>query len=126
MEAPRGVGRRQIERARVMSKEVAILGVGMHPWGKWGRNFVEYGVKAAEDALKDAGIAWTDIQYVAGGDTIRNGYPGFVAGASFAQALGWTGARVSSSYGACASGTQAIEAARTRILAGLCDVALVV
>ena len=98
----------------------------MHPWGKWGRNFVEYGVKAAEDALKDAGVAWTDIQYVAGGDTIRNGYPGFVAGASFAQALGWTGARVSSSYGACASGTQAIEAARTRILAGLCDVALVV
>ncbi len=109
-----------------MVDQVAVLGVGMHPWGKWGRNFVEYGVKAAEDALKDAGIAWTDIQYVAGGDTIRNGYPGFVAGASFAQALGWTGARVSSSYGACASGTQAIEAARTRILAGLCDVALVV
>ncbi len=28
-----------------MSKnEVAILGAGMHPWGKWGRNFVEYGV----------------------------------------------------------------------------------
>src|ERR1700676_5295585 len=100
--------------ARMMVQEVAILGVGMHQWGKWGRNFVEYGVKAAEDALKDAGVAWTDIQYVAGGDTIRNGYPGFVAGASFAQALGWTGSRVSSSYGACASGTQAIEAARTR------------
>ena len=27
-----------------MSKEVAILGVGMHPWGKWGRNFAEFGV----------------------------------------------------------------------------------
>ena len=39
-----------------MVQEVAILGVGMHQWGKWGRNFVEYGVKAAEDALKDAGI----------------------------------------------------------------------
>jgi acetyl-CoA acetyltransferase len=109
-----------------MVQEVAILGAGMHPWGKWGRNFVEYGVKAAEDALKDSGLAWTDIQYVAGGDTVRNGYPGYVAGATFAQALGWNGARVSSSYGACASGTQAIEAARTRILAGLCDVALVV
>jgi acetyl-CoA acetyltransferase len=109
-----------------MVQEVAILGVGMHPWGKWGRNFIEYGVKAAEDALVDAGVAWTDIQYVAGGETIRNGYPGFVPGASFAQALGWNGARVSSSYGACASGTQAIEAARMRILSGLCDVALVV
>ncbi len=109
-----------------MTKEVAILGVGMHPWGKWGRNFVEYGVAAAEAALTDAGVAWTDIQYVAGGDTIRNGYPGFVAGATFAQALGWTGARVASTYGACASGSQAIDVARTRILAGLCDVALVV
>ena len=27
--------------------QVAVLGVGMHPWGKWGRNFVEYGVAAA-------------------------------------------------------------------------------
>jgi acetyl-CoA acetyltransferase len=49
-----------------------------------------------------------------------------VAGATFAQALGWTGARVASSYAACASGVTALEAARTRILAGLCDVALVV
>ena len=69
---------------------------------------------------------WTDIQYVAGADTIRNGYPGFVAGATFAQALGWTGARVSSAYAACASGAQAISNARAQILAGLCDVALVV
>ena len=34
--------------------------------------------------------------------------PGYVAGATFAQALGWTGVQVSSSYAACASGTQAI------------------
>lgn len=107
-------------------KRVAVLGAGMHPWGKWGRNFVEYGLAAAGDALADAGVAWTDIQFVSGADTIRNGYPGFVAGATFAQALGWTGARVSSSYAACASGAQAINNARAQILAGLCDVALVV
>ena len=109
-----------------MSGEVAILGVGMHPYGKWGRSFVEYGVKAAQDALKDAGIDWTDVQFVAGGDTMRNGYPGYVAASTFAQALGWTGAQVTSTYGACATGSQAINVARTRILAGLCDVALVV
>jgi acetyl-CoA acetyltransferase len=106
--------------------DVAVLGVGMHPWGKWGRNFVEYGVAAAQDALRDAGLAWTDVQFVSGADTMRNGYPGYVSGATFAQALGWTGARVASSYAACASGVTALEAARTRILAGLCDVALVV
>jgi acetyl-CoA acetyltransferase len=109
-----------------MAKEVAILGVGMHPWGKWGRNFVEYGVAAARDALKDSGLAWTDIQFIAGGDTMRNGYPGYVAGATFAQALGWSGAQVASTYGACATGAQAIDTARAHILAGLCDVALVV
>jgi acetyl-CoA acetyltransferase len=109
-----------------MSREVAILGVGMHPWGKWGRNFVEYGVTAAQAALEDAGVPWTDIQFVAGGETIRNGYPGYVAGASVAQALGWNGAQVTSSYGACASGSQAIAMARAQILAGICDVALVV
>ena len=28
-----------------------ILGAGMHPWGKWGRDFTEYGVVAARAAL---------------------------------------------------------------------------
>ncbi|HTZ07945.1 MAG TPA: lipid-transfer protein [Acidimicrobiales bacterium] len=107
-------------------RRVAVLGVGMHPWGKWGRNFVEYGVAAARAALADAGVAWGDVQFVSGADTIRNGYPGFVAGATFAQALGWTGARVASAYAACASGATAIAAARAQILAGLCEVALVV
>jgi len=109
-----------------MAKEVAVLGVGMHPWGKWGRNFVEYGVHAARAALADAGLEWRDVQFVAGGDTMRNGYPGYVAAASIAQALGWSGAQVASTYGACATGAQAIDVARARILAGLCDVALVV
>lgn len=106
--------------------DAIVAGVGMTAWGKWGRNFVEYGVEAARDALADAGVEWSDVQYIAGGETVRNGYAGYVAGASIAQALGWTGAQVSTSYGACASGAQALDVARTRILAGLCDVALVV
>jgi len=109
-----------------VSGEVAVLGVGMHPWGKWGRNFVEYGVHAARAALKDAGVPWTDVQFVSGAATMRCGYPGYVAGATFAQALGWQGAQVNTSYAACASGSQALAAARAQILAGACDVALVV
>jgi acetyl-CoA acetyltransferase len=106
--------------------EVIVLGVGMHPWGKWGRDFTEYGVVAARAALADAGVAWTEVGHVAGADTIRNGYPGFIAGSTFAQKLGWTGVRVSSNYAACASGAQALHAARAEILAGFCEVALVI
>jgi acetyl-CoA acetyltransferase len=106
--------------------EVAILGVGMHPWGKWGRNFVEYGVKAARDALADARVEWPDIQFVSGANTVRCGYPGYVSGSTFAKALGFTGCQVASSYAACASGTTALSIARAQILAGVCDVALVV
>ena len=109
-----------------MSNEVIVAGVGMHPWGKWGHSFVSYGVTAARAALADAGVPWSDVEYVVGGETVRNGYPGYVAGATFAQALGWNGARVATSYAACATGAQALDTARARILAGLCDVALVV
>lgn len=109
-----------------MSSKVAVLGVGMHPWGKWGKNFVTYGVHAARAALADAGVPWTDVDLVVGGETVRNGYGGYVAGATFAQALGWNGARVATSYAACATGAQALDTARARILAGLCEVALVV
>ncbi|HJP66506.1 MAG TPA: lipid-transfer protein [Actinomycetota bacterium] len=109
-----------------MTDQVVVLGVGMHPWGKWGRSFVEYGVAAATDALADAGLAWTDVQFLSAGITVRNGYPGYVAASTFAQALGWSGIRVESCYAACASGATAIDAARARILAGLCDVALVI
>lgn len=109
-----------------MADDVAVLGAGMHPWGKWGRAFVEYGTVAARAALADAGLDWRDIGSIVGADTVRGGYPGYVAGATFAKALGWQGARVTSVYAACASGAQAVSTARAQILAGLADVVLVV
>ncbi len=107
-------------------ESVAVLGVGMHEWGKWGRPFHEYGIDAALAALDAAGVEAADVEFVAGGVTVRNGYPGYVAEATITQALGWNGARVATCYAACASGVTALDAARARILAGLCDVALVV
>ena len=107
-------------------KEIAVLGVGMHPWGKWGRNFTEYGVAAARDALADARVDYADVGFVSGAVTVRCGYPGYVAGSTFARALGFTGAQLASSYSACASGTTALQVARGQILSGACDVALVV
>ena len=98
----------------------------MHPWGKWGKPFTEYGVTRPAPRSPTPASAWTDVDLVVGGETVRNGYGGYVAGATFAQALGWNGARVATSYAACATGAQALDTARARILAGLCEVALVV
>ena len=98
----------------------------MHPWGKWGRPFASYGLAAARAALADADVDWQDVDLVVGGETVRNGYDGYVAGATFARALGWNGARVATSYAACATGAQALDTARARILGGLSEVALVV
>jgi acetyl-CoA acetyltransferase len=106
--------------------EAVILGVGMHPWGKWGKPFVTYGITAAQNALADAGISWLDVDFVSGAETVRNGYPGYVSAATFAQALGWNGTRVATSYAACASGATALEAARAQIRSGRSQVALVI
>ncbi|WP_323448522.1 lipid-transfer protein [Streptomyces yaizuensis] len=106
--------------------DIAVLGAGMHPWGKWGHRFVRYGAVAARAALADAGVDWRRVDSVVGANTVRGGYPGQVAGATFARALGWQGARVTSVYAACASGAQAIATARAQILAGQADVVLVV
>ena len=108
-------------------RDVAILGVGMHPWGKWGRNFVEYGVVAA---ARRPGRRRHRL------DRRRSSSPAPTPSATATPATSparrsrrrWAGpaCRCRRAYAACASGATALEAARARILAGLCDVALVV
>jgi len=106
-------------------KDVVILGVGMHPWGKWPeKRFIDYGLVAAKNALQDAGLEWKDIQFVAGGATIYSGTPGLLAGSTLAGEMGWTGIPAITSFNACATGAYAMDVARSRILAGLCDIAL--
>ena len=59
-----------------MSKDVAVLGVGMHPWGKWGQSFVKYGVAAARAPLADSGGYFQGLDINVGGATGPNGYGG--------------------------------------------------
>lgn len=108
-------------------EEVVILGVGMHPWGKWPeRKFNEYGLAATRNALHDANLEWKDIQFVAAGITMYSGTPGLLAGSTLTEAMGWTGIPVINNFNACATGGYALDAARARILSGLCDIALCV
>ena len=52
-----------------MSKpEVAIVGIGIHPFGRTpDKTGQEQGVYAVREALKDAGVEWKDIQFAFGG-----------------------------------------------------------
>ena len=109
-----------------MTDNAVVLGVGMTTWGKWGRPFVDYGTAAAREALDDAGVEWADVDLIVGGETVRNGYAGYVAGSAVAAALGFNGTQVATVYGACASGAMAIDHGRAHIMAGLADVVLVV
>ncbi len=54
-----------------MSGEIAILGAGMHPWGKWGRDFVEYGVAAARGRILSGAC---EVALVVGADTTPKGF----------------------------------------------------
>lgn len=108
-------------------REVVIIGVGMHPWGKWPeKKFVEYGVVAAKNALKDAGLGWKDIQFLVGGSTMYSGTRGVLDGSCLGEEIGWSGIPVINHYNACATGAYSLDIARARIMAGLCDIALCV
>ena len=108
-------------------RDIAVLGVGMHPWGKWGRNFVEYGVVAARAALDDAGRRVArhpvrrrrrhDAQRLPRLRRRRDVRPG-------ARLEGRAGRVVATPRARRAR--RRCDAARAQILAGLCDVALVV
>ena len=44
-------------------KEVSIIGVGIHKFGRFdGKTYMQMGQEATKMALKDANIKWTDIQ----------------------------------------------------------------
>ena len=58
-------------------REVSIIGVGLHPWGKFPENtFVDIGKVAISNALKDANIEWKEIETVVSGIYIWGGNAG--------------------------------------------------
>ena len=48
--------------------DVAIIGVGLHPFGRWGaKSAIDMGADAVRLALGDAGAEWKDVQFAFGG-----------------------------------------------------------
>mgnify|MGYP003315012380 CR=1 FL=1 len=72
--------------------EIAVLGVGMHKWGKFpGKTFVDIGVEAARNAQADPGNQTEEIQYRTGDTTVRNAKPGSLSATTYAKVVNKSG-----------------------------------
>jgi acetyl-CoA acetyltransferase len=100
--------------------DVAIVGVGLHPFGRFDISARAMALTAARGALSDAGVEWPEIDFAAGGSK-----DGGHADALVSE-LGLTGAPFMSVYNGCATGGSSLLAAANAIAAGMADLALVV
>jgi acetyl-CoA C-acetyltransferase len=100
--------------------DVAIVGVGMHPFGRHGDvSALEMGAVAARAALADAGMKWTDIQYAIGGSFEVDNPDAVVA------FLGLTGIDFNNVYNGCATAGTALSLGVQAIRSGRYDRILV-
>lgn len=100
--------------------EVAIIGVGLHPFGRFpGKTALRMGAEAARRALADAGLEWTDIQFAVGGSYEVDQPDAVVA------ELGLTGVQFTNVYNGCATAGSALAMASQAIRLGEYEVGLV-
>jgi len=103
-------------------REVAIIGIGIHPFGRFGdKPWEEIGLTAAREALKDAGLAWKDMQAA----YCARCYLPSATGSKTLNLLGQTGLGIVDMEAACASGGAALRQAQIGIASGIYELALV-
>ena len=102
-------------------RDVVIIGAGIHPFGRFDKTAEEIGSYAARMALKDAGLAWSDIQ----ASYLSRMYLPATSGARILRKLGGTDMPITDIEAACASGGAALRQAVLAIKSGECDVVLV-
>jgi acetyl-CoA C-acetyltransferase len=100
--------------------DVAIVGVGLHPFGRFDVDAKTMANVATQAALTDAGVRWPDIGFAVGGS--RDG--GHAD--SLVKDFGLTGTPFMTVYNGCATGGSALLSAANAIAAGMTDLALVV
>lgn len=101
--------------------DVAIIGIGLHPFGRHeGVSALEMGVAAARKALDDASLRWQDVQLAAAGslevlqpDTMN-------------KFLGLTGIPFTTLYNGCATGGNLLITTANAIRAGVGDLGIAI
>ncbi len=103
-----------------MSNDVAIVGIGMHPFGRHEISGMEQGAIAVRTACADAGINWQDVQFAVGG-SMAAGNPDRMV-----SMLGLTGLQFVNVTNGCATGGTALSTAYNMISAGVYDLGIAI
>jgi acetyl-CoA C-acetyltransferase len=101
--------------------DVAIIGVGLHPFGRFeGKSAMEMGADAIQAALADASIDWKDIQFGVGGShEVSN--PDAVT-----RLVGLTGIPFTDVFNACATAASATALCADTIRLGKYDIGIAI
>jgi len=100
--------------------DVAIVGIGIHPFGRTpSRSGLQQGAYAARLALKDAGVAWSDMQFAFGGSASAGSADALV------NELGLTGIPFINVANGCATGGSSLISAYNAIKSGEYDIGMV-
>ena len=101
--------------------DVAIIGIGIHPFGRTeGMTGLQQGVHAAREALSDAEMEWSDIQFAFGGSAAAGSADAMV------NDLGLTGIPFMNVSNGCATGGSSLLSAYTTIKSGQFDIGMAV
>ncbi len=101
--------------------DVAIVGIGMHPFGRTeGVSGMDQGAIAVRRAVADAGAKWEDMQFAFGGSLAAG------AADTMVSKLGLTGLQFINVANGCATGGSALFSAYTTIRSGLFDVGMAI
>ena len=107
--------------------DVAIVGIGIHPFGRFeGVSALDMGAHATRAALADAGIEWSDVQFAFGGSlgsVLGHGSP---MADSLVNELGLTGIQFMNVANGCATAASAVSLAATSIEAGEYDLGIAI
>jgi len=104
-----------------MTTEVAIVGIGMHEFGRTeGVSGMDQGVIAVRRACADAGVSWEDMQFAFGGSMAAG------AADTMVSLLGLTGLQFINVANGCATGGSALFSAYNTIRSGVFDLGIAV
>jgi acetyl-CoA acetyltransferase len=101
--------------------DVAIIGVGLHPFGRFGtKSAIDMGADAVRAALGDAGLQWSDVEFAFGG-SFEVDNPDAVT-----SRLGLTGIPFMDVYNGCATAATALHLTAEGIRSGQYEIGVAV